>query len=1122
MTTNTHGSQRRFTAIPPTEALRHGSGFLKTTAAVVIVAFLSLTLQPLAIAVQLPDSNTPAKPQSNEEKLAKTLETIEERLEKLETKLTKKQDAKQEKDDLKRLRQSLDDLDRQAITDFDKIGQHIKSKNLPQVILDRHTQAVNTYKTEMAALKANLDDIEKAPRDEDKKLKATKAKEHLKANQKRRSHTALDPHNLPFSVPDGKIRKPKETEKEFRASIPLRPIHLASSELLPGMLTAAAIAGPSPADLVSTSDAQITPEIQALAAQLNHNPVEIYDWVHDNIEFIPTYGSIQGSHLTMETKRGNAFDTASLLIALLRASNIPARYVSGTVQIPADKVMNWVGGVAKPEAAQQLLGQGGIPNTGLVQGGKITHIKLEHVWVEAYVDFYPSRGAIQKQGDEWVAMDASFKQYNYSMGPDLQSAIFSDIKQQMDLAVQAFQRNDQTSWIGGVDQNLFKSMLTYADERVIALLSDPATSLKKRTIKASSPTVLSASLPYQISVRGGASNKLSDAVRHRFSYQLYRSDIDVAADAPDISYNDFLPNLAGKTLMLRFVPATTTDLEVIRSYIPQQQPGETIDVAQLPKSLPGYLIRVKAQLVVDGQVVQEGSTYTMGEELTSMSSISKLTGGDHTAKNHPIAGEMLVLGINLQGIPDSALINTMNNDPLNVLPSMARAYMATIDTFVEVQRNINQAVVYSHPSFGAFSTSLTPQYYFGIPKNVNINGTAVDIDALSHSVVPVNGGQDVAVQTTTSLGMLSSIMEHEIPLMYTTSAQLPGHSISAMQAIGLSIISGSGIYSVRPDNVDAILPHLAVGPDVKADVAASANAGMDIIVTAGEVTSGTWRGAGYVITDPQTGSGAYRISGGSNGGAADEGFNQALSLAGFGALTGLLVPSSYANVPDSCDGDDGNRSIKISWVHLLFFAIFMILLATLIAGSGGTLAPAFIKAFAALTVFFLSINRAMASGLGCPTYISGATTKNGSAMAEVTDHIAAALGLGKPSTLTYRMPIDDTTDLGDDSYDRDWYNKTAECNPTARRMYELEHGFRGECDEYPFYSTVEGGPFNYGPPNNWVSLRLVNPTHNSGAHGHTLSNFYMSCGLYKNQQFKVKTDMSGVTRGVDKDGVSCY
>ncbi len=58
--------------------------------------------------------------------------------------------------------------------------------------------------------------------------------------------------------------------------------------------------------------------------------------------------------------------------------------------------MNWVGGVTAPEAALQLLGQGGIPSIGLTSGGVFKAVKLEHVWVEAYVDYVPSRGVVNK------------------------------------------------------------------------------------------------------------------------------------------------------------------------------------------------------------------------------------------------------------------------------------------------------------------------------------------------------------------------------------------------------------------------------------------------------------------------------------------------------------------------------------------------------------------------------------------------------------------------------------------------------------------------------------------------------------------------------------------------------
>jgi hypothetical protein len=61
-----------------------------------------------------------------------------------------------------------------------------------------------------------------------------------------------------------------------------------------------------------------------------------------NIEFAPTWGSIQGADYCLQTELCNSFDTASLLIAMLRASNVPARYVHGTIELPIDKAMNCI------------------------------------------------------------------------------------------------------------------------------------------------------------------------------------------------------------------------------------------------------------------------------------------------------------------------------------------------------------------------------------------------------------------------------------------------------------------------------------------------------------------------------------------------------------------------------------------------------------------------------------------------------------------------------------------------------------------------------------------------------------------------------------------------------------
>ena len=49
-------------------------------------------------------------------------------------------------------------------------------------------------------------------------------------------------------------------------------------------------------------------------------------------------------HPILSFRQGNAFDIASLQIALLRASDIPARYVHGTIEVEAGAFRSWAGG----------------------------------------------------------------------------------------------------------------------------------------------------------------------------------------------------------------------------------------------------------------------------------------------------------------------------------------------------------------------------------------------------------------------------------------------------------------------------------------------------------------------------------------------------------------------------------------------------------------------------------------------------------------------------------------------------------------------------------------------------------------------------------------------------------
>src|ERR1051326_5854191 len=95
--------------------------------------------------------------------------------------------------------------------------------------------------------------------------------------------------------------------------------------------------GPGPAgvpDPPAIAEA-ITPDIQALADGLEHDPVRIFNYVHDHIRYVLYFGSEKGAELTLLEKSGNDFDQSALLVALLRAAGYTnAAYQFGWMLLP--------------------------------------------------------------------------------------------------------------------------------------------------------------------------------------------------------------------------------------------------------------------------------------------------------------------------------------------------------------------------------------------------------------------------------------------------------------------------------------------------------------------------------------------------------------------------------------------------------------------------------------------------------------------------------------------------------------------------------------------------------------------------------------------------------------------
>lgn len=84
-----------------------------------------------------------------------------------------------------------------------------------------------------------------------------------------------------------------------------------------------------------TADADsVDPFIQAKAAELNQDAAEIFRYLADEIGYESYAGSLRGARGTLWSGAGNSLDEASLGVALMRASGIPARYAQGTLSVP--------------------------------------------------------------------------------------------------------------------------------------------------------------------------------------------------------------------------------------------------------------------------------------------------------------------------------------------------------------------------------------------------------------------------------------------------------------------------------------------------------------------------------------------------------------------------------------------------------------------------------------------------------------------------------------------------------------------------------------------------------------------------------------------------------------------
>ena len=204
-------------------------------------------------------------------------------------------------------------------------------------------------------------------------------------------------------------RQPLSGDLKMKAP-PLRPPALAQGADLQAPETPAASA--------AATIGVVPPLLKNVAADFD-SPLAVYSWARDRIAPEFYHGFMKGAEQTYLEGSGNDADTASLLVALLRAKGVPARYARATVTVPAER-LRALAGTASVEQAVRVLERGGVPHEVVPGAGGISAVKMARVWAEAYVPYANYRGApLDAQGKVWVPLDPGFKELAPPTGIDV-------------------------------------------------------------------------------------------------------------------------------------------------------------------------------------------------------------------------------------------------------------------------------------------------------------------------------------------------------------------------------------------------------------------------------------------------------------------------------------------------------------------------------------------------------------------------------------------------------------------------------------------------------------------------------------------------------------------------------
>jgi hypothetical protein len=548
-----------------------------------------------------------------------------------------------------------------------------------------------------------------------------------------------------------------------------------------------------------------------------------------------------------------------------------------------------MGGFSNAVAAGDFAAAGGIPVTDVSSGGVITKHRLEHIWVEAAIDFEPSRGAVNRDADTWVTMDPSYKQYDYLPGLDAVAISGLDAEQLAQDFVASGTVNETESWVTGFDptllQNAQQQTQAALEQYITDNLPDPTVGDViggRRTIVQEFPVLPSAS-PYRVMLTGARYATLPASLQQKMAIGFSRN-YDGSINGVSFPW----AQINNKKMTLSFRPATDADEQALLSLLPA---GEITDISQLPSSIPSYLIYVIPEIKLAGQVVHSGSAMRLGYDLTYYFNTT-FPGRDTKRMQYALPAGSFVALANVAGnVSGQALIDLqtsiettkakLESNDQNQIGTLTREDLlgdmfqaGTLGYYAQYLALSHlsglQQKAYHYLAGGVGSVGYEPNVdtFFGLPRAITPGGVALNIpiiNVVGTDSTDATKKKDYLLQ----IGILSSALEHAVPeqMFADQDPNTPApDAFSAVKAISKAGAQGQRIYHLTPANRNTTLPNIHHDSATNSEISSALSVGKEVITHTSAVSVPGYSGAGYIIFDPITGEGAYKISGGQSGG----------------------------------------------------------------------------------------------------------------------------------------------------------------------------------------------------------------------------------------------------------------